>query len=200
MDDDECFSIEAGEFIQRELVDPRAGVYIFPIRHYILGTHDEAAYYWPDPKPRMFRRDVVSFRSTVHNEWDYRVEDCAFLSADDGVCIHHLTHKDVATWIEKTNKYTSQNNRHRMFEDDADLIAFAHRQIDQHFAQAKTQDRAGYVAAVSLLRSLYDIVDRVKGWEELRGLDGAQAFRELSAHLVSEYPVREKIVRKADPD
>ncbi|MGJ7529872.1 glycosyltransferase [Variovorax sp. GB1P17] len=190
MDDDECFSLEAGQYIQKELEAPRAGVYIFPLRHYILGTHDEDAYYWPDRKPRLFRRDAVSFRSTVHNEWNYRVEDCAFPSAEDGICIHHLTHKDAATWIEKTNKYTSQNDRHRMFEDDSDLIAFAHRQIDQHFAQSKTQDRTGYVAAVSVLRGLYDIVDRVKGWEEARGIDGAQAFRQLAARLESDYPVR----------
>ncbi|SEF31318.1 glycosyltransferase [Variovorax sp. NFACC27] len=192
MDDDECFSIEAGQYIQKELEAPTAGIYIFPLRHYILGTHDEEAYYWPDRKPRMFRRDAVSFRSTVHNEWNYRVEDCTFPSAEDGICIHHLSHKDAATWIEKTNKYTSQNDRHRMFEDDADLIAFAHRQIDQHFAQSKTQDRTGYAAAVSVLRSLYDIVDRVKGWEEDHGIDGAKAFREFATHLESTYPARER--------
>ena len=38
MDDDECFSIEAGEFIERELKDPRAGVYIFPDTPLHLGN------------------------------------------------------------------------------------------------------------------------------------------------------------------
>ena len=43
LDDDECLNIEAIRFIQAELAAPRADVYGLLQRHYILGTHDEAA-------------------------------------------------------------------------------------------------------------------------------------------------------------
>jgi hypothetical protein len=44
VDDDECLSPEAVQFIQAELAAPRADIYSLPLRHYILGTHDERAY------------------------------------------------------------------------------------------------------------------------------------------------------------
>ena len=53
LDDDECLSIEAIRFIQAELAAPRADVYGLLQRHYILGTHDEAAYYWPEHQIRI---------------------------------------------------------------------------------------------------------------------------------------------------
>src|ERR1700756_1818792 len=66
LDDDECLSPEAIRFIQAELDAPRADVYGLLLRHYILGTHDEAAYYWPEHQLRLFRRGTVTFGSTVH--------------------------------------------------------------------------------------------------------------------------------------
>jgi glycosyltransferase involved in cell wall biosynthesis len=45
MDDDECLSPGADRRIRAELASPRADIYTFPLRHYILGLHDERAYY-----------------------------------------------------------------------------------------------------------------------------------------------------------
>ena len=66
LDDDECLSVEAIRFIQAELAAPRADVYGLLQRHYILGTHDEAAYYWPEYQISLFRRGAVTFSATVH--------------------------------------------------------------------------------------------------------------------------------------
>lgn len=188
MDDDECLSVEAGRFILKELEAPRAAMYVLPLRHYILGEHDERAYYWPEQKPRFFRKDAVSFRSTIHGEWVYRQEDCFYGPFPEGVCIHHLSHKDVSQWIDKTNKYTSNHDRMRQGEAEAiDLVAFAHRQIDHYVNASKTDDRTGYVAAVAVLRGLYDIVDRLKTWEEANKRDGAQAFRSVCESLEAQY-------------
>src|SRR3954453_8011842 len=48
LDDDECLSPEAAQFVRTELQAPRADIYALPLRHYILGEHDERAYYWPE--------------------------------------------------------------------------------------------------------------------------------------------------------
>lgn len=196
MDDDECLSVEAGRFIQQELDAPRASMYLLPLRHYILGEHDECAYYWPEQKPRFFRKNAVAFRSTIHGEWVYRQEDCFYGPFPDGVCIHHLTHKDVSQWIEKTNRYTSNHDRIRQGGEAVDLVAFAHKQIDHYANASKTDDRTGYPAAVAVLRGLYDIVDRLKTWEEERGVDGGRAFRDVCKALEAQYegmPARSRI-------
>jgi len=187
MDDDECLSVEATRFIRRELLAPRAGVYLLPQRHYILGVHDERAYYWPEYQPRFFNRDKISFTQTVHGGAQFEEKDAFVVPFEDGACIHHLSHTDVAQWIEKTNRYTSNPDRVRVAHAGDDLAAFAHGQIDLHLSATKSGEASGYPVAVAILRAVYNIIDRLKTWEEEEGLDGEEAFRLICARLESEY-------------
>ena len=106
LDDDECLSVEAIRFVEHELMAPRADTYFLPQRHYICGIHDEAAYYWPDEQARFFHRGAVDFRATVHGGTVFKSTRIYRVPPDDGVCIHHLSHRNVHHWIEKTNRYT----------------------------------------------------------------------------------------------
>jgi len=183
MDDDECLSHEAARFIESELAAPRADVYALPLRHYILGTHDERAYYWPEHHVRCFRRGAVEFTATVHAGITARSDRVMRVSPDAGACIHHLSHADVASWIERTNRYTSRPDRARVAPEDTDLAAFAHGRIDHWLSRTQDSSPGGYPAAVALLRAVYDMVDRLKTWEQDRGEDGAELFREICSAL-----------------
>ncbi len=196
LDDDECLSVGAARFIEEELRAPRADIYEVPQRHYILGRHSEEAYYWPEHQPRLFRRSAVELRPTVHGGMAPAPGARTFqVPPEGGVCIHHLSHKDVAQWIEKANRYTSQPDRLRADDGGRDLVAFAHARIDAFIAQTKSDDRGGYPAAVAVQRAVYDIIDRLKTWEREEGLDGNAAFEAICRQLQSEYaralPARE---------
>jgi O-antigen biosynthesis protein len=186
-DDDECFSPQAVKFIQQELTAPLADVYSFPLRHYILGTHDERAYYWPEHHIRLFRRGAVEFNATVHAGVVPHSDRTLVVAADTGACIHHLSHQDVAQWIEKTNRYTSYGDRTRVAHAGADLIGFAHARIDHWVGRTRDATPGSYATAVALLRTTYDLIDRLKVWEEERGLDGAALFRQVCAELDAAY-------------
>jgi len=179
LDDDECLSPEAVMFIDAELRAPRADIYALPLRHYILGQHDERAYYWPEHQVRLFRRGTVGFAGKVHSGTILLSDRRYTVPVDDGVCVHHLSHTDVAQWIEKTNRYTSRPDRVRMDDGGTDLVVFAHSRIDEWQQRGQPAGPAEYPAAVALLRSTYDIIDRLKVWEEERGLDGAARFARL---------------------
>jgi len=183
VDDDECLSPEAVQFIQAELASPRAEIYLLPRRDYILGIHDERAYYWPEHHIRFFRRGAVEFSPTVHACVVPRSDRVLHVDAATGVCIRHLSHQDVAQWIEKTNRYTSCLDRARVEDHAADLIDFAHTRIDHWVGRTRDATPGGYPAAVALLRATYDLIDRLKVWEEERGLDGAARFRQICAEL-----------------
>lgn len=183
LDDDECLSPEAVRFLQTELEAPRADIYALPLRHYILGVHDERAYYWPEHHVRCFRRGTVRFPATVHAGIELRSDRLMRVSPEAGVCIHHLSHPDVAGWIERTNRYTARPDRARVANDGDDLVTFAHARIDHWLARTQDEEPDGYPAAVALLRAIYDMVDRLKTWEEMRGLDGPALFRQLCAEL-----------------
>ncbi|MBV9655769.1 MAG: glycosyltransferase [Acetobacteraceae bacterium] len=188
LDDDECLSVEAVQFIEEELRRPRADVYALPVRHYILGLHSEKAYYWPEHRPKLFRRDAVELRPTVHGGVVIEPHVRTYhVPPDNGICIHHLSYRNVEQWFEKTNRYTSQPDRQSADDGTSDLAAFAHARIDAYLAQSRTDDRGGYEAAVAVQRALYDIIDRLKAWESEEGLDGAAAFQAIAERLRAEY-------------
>ncbi|HET8995532.1 MAG TPA: glycosyltransferase [Acetobacteraceae bacterium] len=204
LDDDECLSPEAAEFVRRERGLPQADAYAFPLRHYILGEHDERAYYWPEHHVRWFRRGALSFGRTVHAGMTLHTDRVMQVAPDRGVCIHHLSHQDTAQWIDKANRYTSRPDRVRSAHAGEDLFAFAGERL-RHWSD-RTRDAApgGYPAAVALLRTLYDLIDRLKVWEEEHGLDGAARFQAVCAMLDAGYaavPVRtDAVIQAAVPD
>ncbi len=66
LDDDEILSPEAGPYLRQAMSETDAEIFAVPLRHYILGVHDEKAYYWPEAHYRVFRGGAVSFIPTVH--------------------------------------------------------------------------------------------------------------------------------------
>ncbi|MBW4091589.1 MAG: glycosyltransferase [Proteobacteria bacterium] len=187
LDDDECLNPEAVLLIAAEMAAPRADIYCLPLRHYILGCHDPRCYYWPEWHPRLFRRDAVAFADTVHGGLALKSERIHRVPVETGACIHHLSHRSVGEWIEKTNRYTAAPDRVRVGAAETDLAAFAHRAIDRWRTASRPDTADDTPCAVALLRATYDIVDRLKTWEEERGLDGAAAFRDVCAGLRAGY-------------
>jgi hypothetical protein len=195
MDDDECLSAEAENRIRAELDAPTAEIYELPLRHYILGRHDEGAYYWPEHHVRLFRRGAVTFSRTVHAGIVRQSDRVARFAASDGVCIHHLSHPDVSGWIEKTNRYTSRADRVGITAGPEGFAAFAHARIDHWMARTPDATPGGYPAAVALLRAVYDMVDAVKAWEAESGQTGIARFEEACARLDEAQPHGERILR-----
>ncbi len=189
LDDDECLSPEAVLFIDQELRAPRGDIYDIPLRHYILGRHDERAYYWPETHSRLFRRTAVAFGTTVHAGITLLSQRRFYVPVETGACIHHLSHRDTAEWIDKTNRYTSRPDRRSAPHDDPDLIRFAHARLE-HWAASRPGDGSDYPAAVAVLRAVYDIIDRVKAWETNAGIDGAASFARVAADLERAYAER----------
>jgi hypothetical protein len=187
MDDDECLAAGAAARIRAELATPRADIYEFALRHYILGRHDERAYYWPEHHVRLFRRGAVTFTDTVHAGIKRQSDRVARLPADPEVSIHHLSNADVAGWIEKTNRYTANRDRAGIKAGSEGLAAFAQQRIEHWFARTRDDAPAGYPAAVALLRAVYDMVDALKAWEEQSGSNGADLLRKTCERLDAEH-------------
>jgi glycosyltransferase involved in cell wall biosynthesis len=192
LDDDEILSNATGPYLVGLLPKSSIDIYSLPLRHYVLGVHDERAYYWPECHNRLFRHGAVEFIPTVHGGMVLSSERVAAIPVESGVCIHHLSHPHVASWMERTDRYTSRPDRVRVGGPDDDLIRFAHNRIDHWMQRTSDTSTGGYPAAVALLRAIYDIVDRLKTWEEVRGLDGEALFRIAQALLTGPAAARER--------
>ena len=188
LDDDECLSVEAIRFIQAELTAPRADVYGLLQRHYILGTHDEAAYYWPEHQIRLFRRGAVTFSATVHGGIEVHSDQRA--ARGSGHQERRSTTSPIRTWRSGSRRPIATRralDRERVTDDGQSLARFAHDRIDHWLSRTRDVSPGGYPEAVAVLRATYDLVDRLKVWEEERGLDGAAEFQRICAALDAEY-------------
>jgi glycosyltransferase involved in cell wall biosynthesis len=183
LDDDEILSPEAGPWLREHLTGSGADIHAIPLRHYMLGVHDEQACYWPEAHHRLFRKGAVEFVPIVHGGMVLKSDRIASVPLSSGVCIHHLSHPDVASFIERTNRYTGRPDRARITGGEGDLIQFAHDRIDYWSKRTAGGLADGYAATIVLLRATYDIVDRLKTWEENRGVDGAALFRLVQERL-----------------
>lgn len=190
LDHDECLSVEGIHWVRENAGTHPAGVFRFPKREYILGRHDEDAYYWPSYNIRAFRRGAAEFVSTLHEEVGNIRGEVYDVPHQGGICIHNLSHRDTSQWIEKTNRYTDERDRVSFFDAGVPLESFARQRIDFWLRQSKS--RSDYVVATALLRAVYDIVDRVKLWEAQDGLDGDQAFAAVCAELEATYDIAER--------
>jgi glycosyltransferase involved in cell wall biosynthesis len=186
LDDDECLGARVAAWIHAELEKPQGDIYEFALRHYILGRHDECAYYWPEHHLRLFRRGAVTFSSTIHSGIQCHSDRVVRLPFAADLSIHHFSNADVAGWIEKTNRYTANPDRVGVRAGPEGLSTFAHQRIDHWFRQTRGKDGNGYPAAAALMRAVYDMVDALKAWEEEGGADGAALMREARERLDAE--------------
>ena len=184
LDDDEILSPACAATVRDFIASGSADVLQIPIKHYILGRHEPRAYYWPEWRPTLFRRGAVEFGPTVHGGTRI-VGRAERLPQDHPAFITHLSHPDIATWLEKTNRYTSQADRcGEVFPADAELRGWALRTLAARVnAVVAVADHLGavadHLAAVAILRGLYDIIDGLKQWEETQP-DGHAAFAEIA--------------------
>lgn len=185
LDDDECLSVEAAKFLRSEAKNPRAKAYSLACRHYILGEHSEGAYYWPESHIRAFVRGAVQFHATVHGGHSV-VGEVYNVPQDAGICFHNFSHPDVATWIEKTNRYTGSHDRVAAVSDaPEDMRTYARERLDYWLNQRPNS--GSYADKVAILRAIYDIVDILKLHETERELSGEVMFEKVMAQLRREY-------------
>lgn len=201
LDHDECLNVDGIRWVREHAATHPGQVFRFPKCEYVIGRHDPDAYYWPMMNVRAFRRGAAEFVHTLHEEVGLRVppESQFDIPLDSGVRIHNLSHRSTHQWIEKSNRYTDEPDRVSTFDPTTPLDTFAQERVEFWLSQSRS--RSDYVVSAALLRAVYDIVDRVKLWEQAEGIDGDAEFAAVCAALESEYDAYEAAVgAPARPD
>lgn len=218
LDDDESFNPAAIRFILAEAAAPRAEAYRFPMRHYMLGRHDERAYYWPEAHERFFRRGAIEFPDVVHGGVQLLTDKVHEVPSESGACVRNLTRPDLADAFAKSNRFTDHPNRRSLASMDGSLADIARERLDRSLAGADksrldpapnrlkrllrrltgaqrtdtrtTRDK--YLDAVALVGFIGDLMDVLKRWETAEGIDGRAAYAALCADFQREYDALER--------
>jgi glycosyltransferase involved in cell wall biosynthesis len=186
LDDDECLNGPALEYIRTAVSEGSVDVHYLPYRHYILGRHDERAYYWPEYRPALFRRGSMTFAGTVHGGTQRVSESYIYVPPETGVSILHLSHAGSRNWLEKTNRYTDELDR-ASTATASDLTPDGVKRLLDNWLNKVPEGGEPYLTAVAALRAVYDIVDSVKCWEQQQAQRGEQAFELIVEQLHKEY-------------
>ena len=175
LDDDEILSTDAAAVIRHVVDEEPADLFYLPMFHYILGRYDERAYA-PEWRPSLYRRGILHYSTMVHRA--PTLEPGCDARGLPGAPIHHLSHPDVAAYLEKTNRYTSMPERSGAPATE-ELVLSARNRLEQ------LPIGDPHVEAVGLLRALYDIVDMLKAWEATQP-SGHDAFTRICQDIERE--------------
>jgi hypothetical protein len=132
-------------------------------------------------RPSLYRRYCLDYSTTVHSSptiW----KGCR-ARALPGIHMDHLSHPDVAAWIEKTNRYTSMPDRSGA-PATIELVASARNRLK------RLPIGEPHIEAVALLRALYDIID--KAWEATEP-SGHEAFSRICHDIEGEAAAMTKL-------
>lgn len=192
LDDDEILNIEAIEQLERITAAGEPLICGLPRKEYIIGRHIPTAYYWPNWQIRLFHRKVMSFSGTVHAGF---VTEGKLINIplETGARIEHFSHSDVSSWIEKTNRYTSQVDRNKSSKGSEKLIDFSHEAINRYAPKSDGCGGRGYESAIGVLRAVYEIIDALKEWERQQA--SVPSFRELASRLEAQHLVTHRRTR-----
>ena len=89
-------------------------VVLVPRKNIILGTWLRHGGWWPNAKPRFFRRGAVHLRQEIHSGI-VPVEGARILTlpSDPDLALHHFSYHSLHDVVEKTNRYTTVQARLR---------------------------------------------------------------------------------------
>ncbi len=178
LDADEILSPACEAVFRGFVAAERADVLQVPIRNYLLGRHDRRAAYWPEWRPCLFRRGALAHGPVVHAGTRVLGTE-EVLPSDSEAHIAHLSSPDVATYVEKINRYTSRPERSGVGVPPAGSLREWAVAALQRYESRDGWGHDDYCDATALLRGLYDVVDGLKRWEATQP-DAHEVYLEMA--------------------
>ncbi|MFB6187090.1 MAG: glycosyltransferase family 2 protein [Halobacteriaceae archaeon] len=89
---------------EREIYD----VIYAPRMNFSLGKWIDGAGWWPDYRPILYRKSVVTYSETIHNFISF--DDSATeskLEPEKGNAVRHFNHTDIENKLSRVNRYTT---------------------------------------------------------------------------------------------
>lgn len=146
--------------------DATADAYSLPRKNIVFDAWIRHAGWWPDYQLRFFKKGSVVWSDTIHQQPKV-IGNHDFLPDDDRLAIIHHNYTSVSDFIERLNRYTSHQARHKQlnsFHTQKIVTAFSQEFFSRLF-KLRGIDDGTHGVAVSFLQSFYELVVHLKEWE-----------------------------------
>jgi hypothetical protein len=182
LDADEILSPACEAVFRGFVTNGSVDVLFVPIHNYLLGRLDRRALSWPEWRPCLFRRGSLEHGPVIHA--GTRVVGSTWqLDAESDAHIVHLSSPDVATYVEKINRYTSRPERSGVGVPPVGSMREWAVAALQMYVGRDGWGHDDYCDAAALLRGLYDVVDGLKRWEATQP-NAREVYREMAEAVV----------------
>ncbi len=189
LDADEIVPPALGPLLRDIAESGRADVVMIPRKNIILGEWLQYGQWWPNRKPRFFRRDALSISDRIHAGLVPQPGARRLLlpEAEDGA-LWHFSYDSLEDLVEKTNRYTSVEARQRVGRSRPmsakRLFRGAAKSFWREYVRGggRRDGHAGLLVAV--IRSFYWFLMVGKTWDEPARRTRLEAYERSKAQLL----------------
>lgn len=169
LDPDEEVTQNLAQEIQKILKDPKADYYRIPRKNIIFGKWMKYSRWWPDMNIRLFKKGSVSWNEIIHAVPMTQGKG-GEMEAKDGTAIIHHHYDSVEQYIERMNRYTTQQAKLKVKDGYRfswkDLIAKpANEFLSRYFSGEGYKDGI-HGLALSLLQAFSELILYLKIWQK----------------------------------
>jgi glycosyltransferase involved in cell wall biosynthesis len=205
LDADELVHPALGPELRRIASEGAVDVVRIPRRNIILGRWMRHGQWWPNAKPRFFRKEALVVRDQIHAGLvpapGARVIE---LPARPEMALWHYSYHSLEDLVEKTNRYTSVEARQA--HDKARRRAGPRRMIKasaqvlwrEYIREQGFRDGTAGLA-VAVTRAYYRFLAIAKTWDDAAAQDRLAAYEASKRALLGLPPAPDQADRDADP-
>lgn len=148
--------------------DNEIDCYRIPRKNMVFAKWINGMGWWPDYQVRLFKKGVVSWPCEIHAQPQI-FGNVAELPAEEKYALWHQNYTSVAQFVERLNRYTDhqaqQQAETKKFSAERLISAFFNEFFRRFFLE-QGYDLGAHGISISLLQSMYELVVRLKIWDD----------------------------------
>ena len=188
LDADEIVPPALGPILRGIAQRGAADLVMIPRKNIILGRWLRYGQWWPNRKPRLFRRDAVEIRDVIHSGLVPRA-DARRLSIPgrEDHALWHYSYDSFDDLMEKTNRYTTVEARQRKRLRRASVRGLFRGAVKSFWGEYIRGGglRDGSTGlSVAVIRAFYRFLIEVKTWDEPARLSRLAEYEDSKAQLL----------------
>ena len=204
VDSDEVISEKLATKLQQLAQgDATADAYWIARKNIVFGGWLHSAGWWPDYQLRFFKKGTVGWPEKIHAtpKIDGTID---YLTDSEDLAIEHFNYPDVASFLERLNRYTTHEVSDRQKKDVSQetlVNAWSNEFFSRVFVH-KGIDGGVRGLGISWLQAMYELVVQLKMWEQqqntehpnTRSEEGIKAIEKFSRDLnywIADYKIRQ---------
>lgn len=167
LDADERLSFNLRKTIKKIVSSDKYDVVYFPFKNIHFGKWIKHTGWWPDYKPKLFRKNYLFWYPEVHSQPKVKGRILKLPAKSVNAIIHFNT-KNIAQFLEKNNRYTDYSLSFKNIKEPTGpfIIDFIENEFWYRYITEKGYEDGIHGYVLSKFMEYYRFLEFVKDWEK----------------------------------